>query len=94
MRSEYNAPPSRERLLQRLRQLGQEVQDDATADELAHVINQCLCDQAVCSAAVVDGKSYCMKFCTYWEHVFQKKWVYVPHGERVRPASELKGVMK
>lgn len=90
MRSEYNSPPSRERLVQRLRQLGQEVQDDASPEQLAHVINQCLCDQAIATRAIVDGKPKALTFAALWSAVFQQKWVYVRQEERTRPISEMK----
>ena len=93
MRSEYNSPPNHERLVERLRQLGEDVPDDATAQHLADVINAGLCDQAVCSRAIVDGKAKCLTFANYWSAVFQRKWVYVPQGERVRPVEELRGVL-
>jgi hypothetical protein len=82
MKSEYNAPPNRERLLQRIQQIGGELPDNPTPDEIAHEINQLLADQAVCSRALIDGKQKCLRFSEYWSHVFNQKWKYVPHEER------------
>lgn len=53
-----------------------------TADVARDAINAFLCDQAVCSRALVDGKERVMKFADYWSHVYKAKWKYVPHGER------------
>lgn len=82
MKSEYNAPPNRERLVERLRQIGCEVPENATAQQIADVINVSLADQAVCSRAVIDGKRWCFSFANYWERVFNLKWKYVPHDQR------------
>lgn len=86
----YDQPPSLQRLAERLRQLGEDVADNATAQQIADVINAGLCDMAVCSRALVDGKQRCLRFHEYWSAVFQQKWVYVRQEERVRAIEELK----
>jgi hypothetical protein len=70
----HYGPPTRERLVERLRQLNQDVPDDADA--------QTLCDQAVACRALIDGKPKVAKFCDYWAAVFNQKWKYVRHEER------------
>lgn len=82
MKSEYNAPPNRERLVERLRQLGQEVDDKLSCSEARDVINAALLDQAVCSRALIDGKQQCLSFSAYHAAVYGEKWKYVPHNER------------
>jgi hypothetical protein len=78
----HYGPPTRERLVERLRQLNQDVPDDADAQMLADIINQALCDQAVACRALIDGKPKVAKFCDYWAAVFNQKWKYVRHEER------------
>lgn len=82
MKSEYNAEPNLPRLIQRLRQLGQEVDDKLSSSEARDVINAALLDQAVCSRALIDGKQQCLTFSAYHAAVFGEKWKYVPHSER------------
>lgn len=74
-------PPTVSRLIERLRDLNQDVPDDASAEQLADIINAALCDQAVCCRAVVDGKEKLLKFCDYWAALYGK-WKYVRHEER------------
>lgn len=81
MKSEYNSPPNLERLLERIRQIGGELPENPTPEQLADEINQLLADQAICSRAIVDGKQKAMTFANYWSALFGK-WKYVPHGER------------
>lgn len=89
----YQAP-SLARLVERMRQINIEIGDNPTAEEAADAINASLADQAVACRCLVDGKPVLLKFCALWSAVFGQKWVYVRQEERVRPASELKGVMK
>ncbi len=88
----YHEPPSKARLIERLRQLGVEIRDDADATEARDAIEEMLASMAVCSRVVIDGKAHCYRFFQMHEAVYGEKWV---HRERAaRLTSELKEVMK
>jgi hypothetical protein len=76
--------PTAQRLLERLKQLGavDEHVDKLDSAEARDAINQFLCDQAVCSRAVIDGKERVLRFSEYHAAVYGEKWKYVPHSER------------